>query len=159
MRRFAVCVVAVLLCLPVGCGGSHVASPAPAAPEEPASYAEPPADDTDVSSLEASLDREESELRSVLGAQAKSVGITQPAEAPPPEAPPEPVTPPTQESSGVALSAGSRCDRACRALSSMQRSADGICRMSADDDDRCVRAKGRVQQATELVQSAGCACS
>jgi hypothetical protein len=31
--------------------------------------------------------------------------------------------------------------------------------MSADDDDRCVRAKGRVQQATELVQSAGCTCS
>lgn len=55
---------------------------------------------------------------------------------------------------------GSRnvCEIACRALSSMQRSADHVCELSSEEDERCSRAKSRVSQASERVRAHCTAC-
>jgi hypothetical protein len=52
----------------------------------------------------------------------------------------------------------SPCDQACRALLSMRRSADAICRISGAESERCTRARGRVSRAEQRVRDAGCAC-
>lgn len=53
---------------------------------------------------------------------------------------------------------GSPCDLMCRALSSMQRSAGGICSLAGEEHDRCRRARSRLRLAEEQVSQAGCAC-
>ena len=54
---------------------------------------------------------------------------------------------------------GDACDLACRALSSMRRSADRICAIAGDDDPRCTHARARVEDASSRVARASCACS
>jgi hypothetical protein len=54
--------------------------------------------------------------------------------------------------------AGSPCDMACRALSSMRRSAERICAIAGADDERCTRARGRVAGAEERIRHAQCEC-
>jgi hypothetical protein len=46
----------------------------------------------------------------------------------------------------------SRCDRACKALGSMQRSADRLCELTGGDDARCQSVRVRVEGAEELVR-------
>jgi hypothetical protein len=53
---------------------------------------------------------------------------------------------------------GSPCDMACRALSSMRRSAERICAIAGAEDQRCSRARGRVAAAEERIRHAGCEC-
>jgi hypothetical protein len=53
---------------------------------------------------------------------------------------------------------GSPCDMACRALSSMRRSAERICELAGADDERCTRARGRVAAAEERIRHAQCEC-
>jgi hypothetical protein len=50
-----------------------------------------------------------------------------------------------------ALASGKDCVTACRALQSMQRSADGICSLCSETDDRCKAARERVRVAAEKV--------
>lgn len=50
------------------------------------------------------------------------------------------------------------CDAACRALASMRRSAERICEIAGASDERCLRARRRVESAAERVERAGCAC-
>jgi hypothetical protein len=73
---------------------------------------------------------------------ADSAGAAAPA--PPPKAP-EP-------------GAGSVCDLACQALSSMQRSAGRICSIVGESDPRCARARARVEDAVGRISRANCAC-
>jgi hypothetical protein len=54
--------------------------------------------------------------------------------------------------------AGSACDLACQALSSMRRSADRICAIAGESDPRCARARARVEDAVGRVSRASCAC-
>ncbi len=57
----------------------------------------------------------------------------------------------------VALSGGdSKCERACRAFSSLERAADGICRIAGDDDARCGKARGVVNEHRPRVSACGC---
>jgi hypothetical protein len=53
---------------------------------------------------------------------------------------------------------GSPCDMACRALSSMRRSAERICELAGPDDERCTRARGRIAVAEERIRHAQCEC-
>jgi hypothetical protein len=55
--------------------------------------------------------------------------------------------------------AGSPCDIACRALASMRRSGEGICRLAGEGSERCARARERVVRAGERVAAAGCECT
>gem|GEM_PF-5842474 len=50
-----------------------------------------------------------------------------------------------------ALASGKDCVTACRALQSMQKSADGICSLCSETDDRCKAARERVRVAAERV--------
>ena len=86
----------------------------------------------------------------------------QPTNVPPPPAPPPqpsaaPVRP-ARPGGPKDVQASEACAMACRALASMQRSADGICRLVEPGDDRCGAARGRVARAKERVVAAGCVC-
>lgn len=70
------------------------------------------------------------------------------------EAAPAPATPAEPEAEPV----GSACDLACRAFGSMQRSADRICAIAGESDERCRRARGRVADASSRISGAQCVC-
>jgi hypothetical protein len=56
------------------------------------------------------------------------------------------------------LSRQGACLRVCDALASMRRSADAICELAGDDDERCGKAQGRLQSNQERVRKASCSC-
>lgn len=51
------------------------------------------------------------------------------------------------------------CLRICKALDSMRRSADAICQLAGDEDQRCSGARGRLEKNEQRVSEAGCACA
>jgi hypothetical protein len=51
-----------------------------------------------------------------------------------------------------------RCERACRALASMDRSAERLCQLTGDEDGRCLSVRERVRVAGELVANVCPAC-
>ena len=55
-------------------------------------------------------------------------------------------------------SVANACQLACRAFGSMQRSADRICAIAGESDERCRRARERVGAASARISSARCAC-
>jgi hypothetical protein len=72
---------------------------------------------------------------------------------------PEPSTPPSPAQTPARSGrVGSPCDMACRALSSMRRSADRICELAGASDERCARARNRVSAAEERIRQAHCEC-
>lgn len=81
---------------------------------------------------------------------------TSPATSPPPPpasaAPAEMSSQKLYESGGDERGSQSPCEIACRALSSMKRSADHVCEISSEQDERCSRAQNRVAQAGERVR-------
>lgn len=111
----------------------------------------------DLETLEADLAREEQILRSLMLSQDAAAGEA------PEDSEGQPAAPPKSPAVGGATKAETlsdrttRCDRACRALESMRRSADGICRL-ADGDEPCDRANERVSAAQDMIHSAGCSC-
>lgn len=52
----------------------------------------------------------------------------------------------------------SACSRVCRALGSMRRSVDAICRLAGDSDARCKDARGVLDKSGRRVEGAGCSC-
>lgn len=50
------------------------------------------------------------------------------------------------------------CNTICKALASMERSADRICELTSAEDTRCTRARERVDSATKRVELSGCGC-
>jgi hypothetical protein len=50
------------------------------------------------------------------------------------------------------------CTLACRAFSSMQRSADRICALAGAGEARCMQARTRVEEAAGRLARARCAC-
>ena len=79
-------------------------------------------------------------------------------EAPEPEAAsakaPSSAPPPKERE----VSARDRCKTACRALSSMERSAERICTLVSEEHEKCVWARGQVKNARKRVDQAGCDC-
>ncbi len=167
--------LAVLAVVVAGCGGAAPpAAEAPTPTTQPAGNAEPSLDQSeavptgeesegeDLASLQKRLDESERQLLAVVapetsvaaGATAGSGGAARPA---PKSTSPAPARqkPEDERRSGEV----NRCDVACKALSSMRRSRDRICELTADDDARCTGATTRVDDATGRVTRAGCACS
>lgn len=57
----------------------------------------------------------------------------------------------------VALSTGdAKCERACKAFSSLERAASGICRIAGESDARCTKARGVVTEHRPRVAACGC---
>jgi hypothetical protein len=150
-------------------------SPEPAAKQRPLTELDALQHDFDVSEqqLTAQLERRQSEVASgpALGEaggekkaqegadkdRAAASNASRPAPPPPPAAEQKPTTTRAPEADYSPI--GAPCDLMCRALSSMMRSADGICGIAGESDSRCVSARLRVKLATEKVSQAGCACS
>ncbi|RYE83428.1 MAG: hypothetical protein EOO75_19350 [Myxococcales bacterium] len=143
---------------------------------EPRSAPVEPAPAT-IEEAQAQLDREEGRLRRLTGQPQTAAGTTPPslsgglAPAPPPLPPPAPPAPepsPTtssdrkadRESSHVDGSreraAAESCRDACRALSSMRRAADTVCRLAGEGDERCQSARRRVHDGEG--QTGTCQC-
>lgn len=59
--------------------------------------------------------------------------------------------------SATALSDGDpRCDRACQAFASLERAADGICRLAGESDQRCSKARSRVKDHAGRLKACDC---
>lgn len=93
-------------------------------------------------------------------------GVVQPA---PPQAQPAPPSPPTRATERPAQAedvgkdrdgdeeSGTPCELACRALASMKRAADAVCRLAGETDPRCTDARRRVSESETRV--AACSCT
>lgn len=154
------------------CGGEAAPAKAPVqglpgSLHEPMTELEAQQHDFDVSV--AQFDEQMSRRRSELGSLSKKERAQAPADAtgalPPPvtttspkaaeKAPEAPAEGEAAASGGV----GSSCDLLCRALSSMKRSADGICGLTSEQNERCVSARQRVAVSARQLSDMGCACS
>jgi hypothetical protein len=118
--------------------------------------------------LSAELERKRTEAVAAGPGLSKAApaGEAESSQAAPNPAP-EPARPTTaapapadevEEAAPRSSTIGSACDLACRALASMRRSADGICSITGDADERCTSARSRVQARTTQVAQAGCLC-
>lgn len=148
-----------------GCGGA--AAPAPESTQAgPTRLTELDAleRDFDVSAeqLAVQLRRREVEAKPAPGDADKTLekkkeegaGSATPTPAPPP-APAQNASPAGADYAAI----GGPCDLMCRALSSMRRSAGGICSLAGDQHERCRKAQLRLTLSERQVQDAGCACS
>ena len=67
---------------------------------------------------------------------------------------------PSADEPAAPADAGARepspCEVACRALASMARAADAVCRLAGPDDPRCLSARKRVEDATTRAQACSC---
>jgi len=82
-----------------------------------------------------------------LKAMPESEGKRAEVGAPAPPMPPQ----------ATAQDTSNPCQTACRALTSMTTSANHICDLAGEDNDRCTNARSRVQRAEGLV-NARCTC-
>jgi hypothetical protein len=153
------------------CGGEAAPAKAPAqgipgSLHEPVTELEAQQHDFDVSV--AQFDEQLARRRSEVGSLSKAKKEQGPADGnatvPPPAtaAVPKseekaPKAPAEGEASGGGV--GSSCDLLCRALSSMKRSADGICGLTSEQHERCVSARQRVAMSARQLSDMGCACS
>jgi hypothetical protein len=53
-------------------------------------------------------------------------------------------------------STASECASSCRAIASMRRAVGALCRMTGDQDTRCVEAKRTLQESEARVSACGC---
>lgn len=126
---------------------------------------------SDLSGWEQELARAQQQLNAALPAREKHQLVTQDkatdqkveadldgagAEAPAPE----PAEAPARASAPGSSAAERRspCETACKALASMQRSADRICELTDESSARCTNARSSVSDARERVERAGCGC-
>lgn len=57
-----------------------------------------------------------------------------------------------------ALQNAGDCSTMCRALASMRRAADAICRIDGEASEPCRRARSRAAEAARKIAAAGCDC-
>lgn len=89
----------------------------------------------------------EEELERNLSAPRPKPQVVVPGPPPSPKPKPEPAEPPNEG-----------CAVACKALASMKRSTDYLCKLAGESDLRCVDARERVRNARERVRRAACPC-
>ena len=151
----------LLVLLAAGCAPARSASTGGAEPARPMTLDE----------AEAELARAERDLGLAppppLAEQRKPADAKAPADAPPPPPPATanapPLAPAPRETTGKDAATdreegkpASPCAVACRALSSMKRAADTICRIAGDDSPRCGAARQKVVEGTARVAACGC---
>ena len=64
----------------------------------------------------------------------------------------QPPPPPSVGGTHESVDRRDRCEMACRALASMERSADRLCSLAGDQDSRCTNVRHRVRAARRLVR-------
>ena len=149
----------------LGTACARAAEPAPQT-----QYSSPPPElvTNDVGQLERDLDQNEQLILAQLGRAAPSgaaagQGKAEQAAAPssaaaPPAAPDAAKEKAPERAAPQAAPAPTPCADACRAFGSMQRSAGRICELTANEQERCTRARERVRAAETRIAQAGCVC-
>jgi hypothetical protein len=62
-------------------------------------------------------------------------------------------------SEATTLSAGGDgCNRVCRAIGSMRRSVDAVCRLAGEEAERCTNARASLEKNNKRVSDSGCGC-
>jgi len=154
--------IAGLAALPA-CGG---AAP-PASPHAPATTtpAEDEREPTSIAEAEARVARAKAELEERVDHDALGDGAPAPGTRPasPAAAPPAPpASSPTRAAdeavskAGRSLGVTTRCSEPCRALASMRRAVEALCRLTGGDDTRCVDAKRTLSESSARISP--CAC-
>jgi hypothetical protein len=138
-------------CMAVGCGGAASMAPTktPAAPESEAP-APPEEEPQTIEEAQAAIARARAELegqRHDLDASASSKTTDAPAQ-------PQGDAPPAREERRPG--AGAACRASCRALASMKRAVEALCRMAGDADERCTEARRKLEDSTARVAQCGC---
>lgn len=59
---------------------------------------------------------------------------------------------------GIRREATDRCERACQALASMRRSAERLCELTGEADERCASVRQRLENAADLVRRSCSSC-
>jgi hypothetical protein len=159
--------VFLLLVLPAMGACSAMPPAAPGAPLPPPPRESPPPSATQATTSPASIpeaqtqfDAAERDLRQRLA--ARSNGGASRTNPPGPVGPPGPANP----AAGVSPDPMSEkkeevsdCALVCRALASMRRAADTICRLDGDQGSRCSDARSRVSRSVELASQSRCSCA
>ncbi len=132
------------------------------ATDTPASGA-PPAPSDDMVSSEEPLDLDDAALRfeqaeQEIGTLLAEREETPDAAGPRPRGETEGQATPMAPPPDVASNRANRCSQACRALSSMKRSADRLCELAGGDDPRCRDVLARYERAGQRVREACAAC-
>ncbi len=149
VARGAATVAASLAIAVAACGGAPMSSP-----KSPAERVE--ADPATVEEAQARIDRD---LQALGGGGGGSMGLTAPAEpAPQKHTDAPPAAPPPEPSSTDADGATDVCASSCRALASMRRSVEVLCRLAGDGDERCTKARSTLSESEARVSSRACRC-
>jgi hypothetical protein len=163
------------------CGGD--AAPAPKSPDTKPGMMSPKSDKDEevgepqtveeaqkqIANLRASIDSRKSALDLESGKKTsekppESSATTPPANTrrPPATDPAKPTTPggggtaPRDDSKATSSGSEDLCVSPCRALASMKRAVDALCRMTGDADTRCVDAKKTLTDSTTRVATCKC---
>lgn len=167
MRLFP-CLLGFLALSPLlsACGAAP--EPAARAPESPSSMATGDESFASVDDAQRGLKQAEADLRAALG--PASAGAASPAgpsvetstplpsPAPPSSPPPAPATGATTkapEREGLPQDA-SACATACRALGSMTKATETICRLAGASDERCTKAQHSIDDARTSMRTCVC---
>jgi hypothetical protein len=140
---------AALLLFVVACGGA--ARPAEAPEQEPQTI-------------------EEAQMRIDVASRVIQASTTLAQTAKPQEPQAPPAAPPSPKGLGAEPGWGadtdttgrearpqSPCDTSCRAIASMRRAVAVLCRLTGDDDARCVEAKHTLADSEQRAAACGCA--
>jgi hypothetical protein len=141
-------IAAILSIAIAACGGAAPMS----SPKAPAERSEP--DPATVEEAQARIDRD---LETLGGGGRAATGSAAPAEPSPQkhaDAPPPAEPGATADADGV----GQVCASSCRALASMRRSVEVLCRLAGDSDERCTKARATLSDSETRVSSRACRC-
>lgn len=144
LARTAPLVLATVASLVAACGG---AEPAPRSPDRETSVAPSDREEPEPRTVEEALDqiaRAEDSLTATKKSEPSSESTSVARE------PPQPGGAARAEASFDA------CGGPCRALASMKRAVDALCRMTGDADTRCVDARRTLADNTSRVASCKC---
>jgi hypothetical protein len=139
------------------CGGG-AASSYPAECGTPARLPPPPAT---VAEADAQLASAKADLERIYGsATAPMPSSSAKPPGPVPQAGTDPgAAPPPPSHAGAGASAGaSACGEACRALNSMGRAVETICRLTSEGDAKCTEARTTLKESQSRVTERGCTC-
>ncbi|MDB4938133.1 MAG: hypothetical protein JWP87_5105 [Labilithrix sp.] len=128
--------------------------------------AAPPADSapSTIEEAQQQIAAARAELAGASASESSRFAPEPPAAAPPPPPASEPSRPSSTDSSAQRPSAApkanadaaDRCGSPCRALASMRRAVTALCRMTGDEDTRCVDAKRTLTDSKARI--APCSC-
>lgn len=173
LTRLSTVITSISVVAVAACGGAGAGEPAKSPAQQETMDDVRDGELTSIEQAEKAIARAKVELAAAgAGDGAAATGSAKAAEAPAdtsasPEAEPapSPATPQAAEPragtraeapSKSALAGADRCASPCRAIASMRRAVTALCRMTGDDDTRCVEAKHTLTDSEKRID--GCSC-